>query len=357
MRRGCGCSTATANRASEVELPTLGTITALGGEWDGDELFFGFQSLTMPQTVYRLDLKTGRRELYEQIKADIDFAAYEVEQVSYKSKDGTPVTMFLAHKKGLKPDGRTPTLLYGYGGFNLSMTPSFNATRFLFLERGGLLAVANLRGGGEYGEEWHQAGMLDKKQNVFDDFIAAAEWLIDKKYTDRDHLAIQGGSNGGLLVGAALTQRPDLFRAVVCQVPLLDMLRYHKFLIARLWIPEYGSGRRARRTSAGCTPTRRITTSRTARSTRGAAGDGRIGYARRCPARTEDGGAASGGDGVGERAADPAADRDEGGTRGRQAARETLGGVDGYLEFSVLAIAHAGMTVATSGLDMFAICE
>jgi prolyl oligopeptidase len=179
--------------------------------------------------------------LYEQVKADIDFAAYQVEQVTYKSKDGTPVTMFLAHKKGLKPDGRTPTLLYGYGGFNLSMTPSFNATRFLFLERGGLLAIANLRGGAEYGEAWHEAGMLDKKQNVFDDFIAAAEWLIDKKYTDRDHLAIQGGSNGGLLVGAALTQRPDLFRAVVCQVPLLDMLRYHKFLIARLWIPEYGS--------------------------------------------------------------------------------------------------------------------
>jgi prolyl oligopeptidase len=228
---------------SEVKLPTLGSPTGLGGEWDGDELFFGFQSFTVPQSVYRVDLKTGRTALWAQVKADIDFAAYEVEQVTYPSADRekTAVTMFLAHKKGLKPDGKTPTLLYGYGGFNVSMTPAFNAARFLFLERGGLLAVANLRGGGEYGEAWHQAGMLGKKQNVFDDFLGAAEWLIAKGYTDRDHLASQGGSNGGLLVGAALTQRPDLFRAVVCQVPLLDMVRYHKFLIARLWIPEYGS--------------------------------------------------------------------------------------------------------------------
>jgi prolyl oligopeptidase len=149
--------------------------------------------------------------------------------------------MFLAHKKGVKKDGNNPTLLYGYGGFNISLTPTFNASRFLFLEHGGILAVANLRGGGEYGEDWHKAGMLASKQNVFDDFIAAAEWLIAEKWTSRDRLAIQGGSNGGLLVGAAMTQRPDLFRAVVCQVPLLDMVRYHRFLIARLWIPEYGS--------------------------------------------------------------------------------------------------------------------
>ncbi len=149
--------------------------------------------------------------------------------------------MFLAHKKGLKKDGKNPTLLTAYGGFNISITPMFAATRFLFLEAGGLIAVPNLRGGGEYGEEWHQAGMLGKKQNVFDDFLSAAEWLVKEKYTDPKHLLIQGGSNGGLLVGAALTQRPDLFRAVVCQVPLLDMVRYHKFLIARLWIPEYGS--------------------------------------------------------------------------------------------------------------------
>jgi prolyl oligopeptidase len=188
-----------------------------------------------------LDLKNLKTELWEQVRADIDFTAYEVEQIQYPSKDGTPITMFLAHKKGLKPDGTTPTLLTAYGGFNISLTPLFGASRFLFLEQGGLIAIPNLRGGGEYGEGWHQAGMLGKKQNVFDDFIAAAEWLLDRKYTSRSRLAIQGGSNGGLLVGAALTQRPDLFRAVVCQVPLLDMVRYHKFLIARLWIPEYGS--------------------------------------------------------------------------------------------------------------------
>jgi prolyl oligopeptidase len=149
--------------------------------------------------------------------------------------------MFLAHKKGIEKNGKIPTLLYAYGGFNISITPTFSATRFLFLERGGLLAIPNLRGGGEYGEDWHQSGMLGKKQNVFDDFLAAAEWLIKENYTSPARLAIQGGSNGGLLMGAAVTQRPDLFRAVVCQVPLLDMVRYHKFLIARLWIPEYGS--------------------------------------------------------------------------------------------------------------------
>jgi prolyl oligopeptidase len=228
----------------EVPLPTLGTLAGLGAEDDGDELLFGFQSFTRPQSIYRLDLKKpaeAKPELWGQVEADIDFTQYEVEQVTYPSKDKTPITMFLGHKKGLKLDGNNPTLLYGYGGFNVSLTPSFGASRFLFLERGGVLAIANLRGGGEYGEEWHQAGMLGKKQNVFDDFLGAAEWLIEHKYTNCDKLAIQGGSNGGLLMGAALTQRPDLFKAVVCQVPLLDMLRYHKFLIARLWIPEYGS--------------------------------------------------------------------------------------------------------------------
>jgi prolyl oligopeptidase len=225
----------------EVRLPTLGSVAGLGGEWDGTELLFGFQSFTVPPSIYRVDLKTKETSLWQQVQADIDFAAYEVEQVTYPSKDKTPVTMFLAHKKGLKRDGKNPTVLYGYGGFNISLTPTFNASRFLFLEHGGLLAIPNLRGGGEYGEEWHQAGMLGKKQNVFNDFLAAAEYLIDNHYTSREKLAILGGSNGGLLVGAALTQRPDLFRAVVCMVPLLDMLRYHQFLIARLWIPEYGS--------------------------------------------------------------------------------------------------------------------
>ena len=228
----------------EVPLPTLGTVAGLGGEWEGDELLFGFQSFTQPQSIYRLDLKKpaeAKPELWGRVEADVDFAQYEVEQVTYPSKDKTPITMFLAHKKGVARDGSNPTLLYGYGGFNVSLTPSFGASRFLFLEKGGVLAIANLRGGGEYGEDWHKAGMLGNKQNVFDDFIAAAEWLIEHKVTSRDRLAIQGGSNGGLLMGAALTQRPDLFRAVVCQVPLLDMLRYDKFLIARLWIPEYGS--------------------------------------------------------------------------------------------------------------------
>jgi prolyl oligopeptidase len=230
----------------EVQLPTLGSVSGLGAEWDGREAFFGWHSFTMPPTVYRLDLKTGRPEPWDGVKLGIDFAAYEVEQVTFPSKDGTSVSMFLAHKNGLKPDGKAPTLLHGYGGFNLSLSPSFNAARLLLLERGGVLAVTNLRGGSEYGEEWHRGGMLGRKQNVFDDFLGAAEWLIEHHITDREHLAIQGGSNGGLLVGAALTQRPDLFRAAVCQVPLLDMLRYHRFLLARLWIPEYGSAENER---------------------------------------------------------------------------------------------------------------
>jgi prolyl oligopeptidase len=225
----------------EVKLPTLGTVAGVGGEWDGQELLFGFQSFTLAPSVYRVDLPTRKESLWEQVETGIDFSAYEVEQVKYPSKDGTLITMFLAHQKNFKPDGKTPTLLYAYGGFNISLTPTFNPSRFVFLEQGGLIAIPNLRGGGEYGEEWHQAGMLGKKQNVFDDYLAAAEWLLKEKYTDRAHLVIQGGSNGGLLMGAALTQRPDLFKAVVCQVPLLDMVRYHKFLIARLWIPEYGS--------------------------------------------------------------------------------------------------------------------
>ena len=201
-------------------------------------MFFGFQSFAVAPHV-RIDLKTleaGALEASRPIKPE----DYVVEQVKYKSKDGTLVPMFLTYKKGLKKDGTHPTLLYGYGGFNISLTPTFATTRFLFLEKGGVLAIANLRGGGEYGEDWHRAGMLDKKQNTFDDFIYAAQWLIDNKITSKDKLAIQGGSNGGLLMGAVTNLRPDLFKCVVCQVPLLDMTRYHKFLIARLWIPEYG---------------------------------------------------------------------------------------------------------------------
>ena len=272
----------------DVKLPGLGTVTGFGGEWHSREMFFGFQSFTVPSSVYCLDLSAEipqlpkRQVIEERSAAELkvcdtqnpnssipptendespgarrDFPApalwawidapsihpadYEVKQVWYASKDGTRVPMFLFHKKGLAPDGSNPTLLTGYGGFNISLTPTFTGDRFLWLERGGIFAVANLRGGGEFGEEWHRAGMLDKKQNTFDDFLAAAEYLIAQNYTDREHLAIRGGSNGGLLMGAAFTQRPQLFRAVVCQVPLLDMLRYQNFQIARLWVPEYGS--------------------------------------------------------------------------------------------------------------------
>lgn len=224
----------------ELKLPIVGTVTGLGSEWDGTELIFGFQSFTAPLGLFHVDLKARQVEPWQLVKTDIDFSPIEFEQVEYPSKDGTSITMFLVHKKGLERDGKNPTLLTAYGGFNISLTPTFNASRLLFLERGGLIAIPNLRGGGEYGEPWHRAGMLGNKQNVFDDYISAGEWLIQRQYTNRDHLVIQGGSNGGLLTGAALTQRPDLFRAVVCQVPLLDMLRYHNTQIARLWIAEYG---------------------------------------------------------------------------------------------------------------------
>jgi prolyl oligopeptidase len=225
----------------EVELPTLGSLFGLGGEWDGHELFFGFSSYTVPPTVYRIDLVTGEQTLWRRVEADVDPGRFEVRQVSVPSRDGTAVTMFLVHRRGLPRTGDTPTYLTGYGGFNISMTPAFSRSLLLWLERGGLVAVPNIRGGGEYGEAWHQSGMLGRKQNSFDDFVAAAEWLIREGYTRPERLAVAGGSNGGLLMGAVLTQRPDLFRAVVVQVPLLDMLRYHRFLIARLWIPEYGS--------------------------------------------------------------------------------------------------------------------
>ncbi len=228
---------------SDVQLPGLGSITEIGGQWNSNEAFFGFQSFTVPPSIYSMNLsKSESPELWDRVDApSIDPSAYEVKQAWYTSKDGTKVPMFIFHKKGLVLNGKNPTVLTGYGGFNISLTPSFAGDRYLWLEHGGFYAVANLRGGAEFGEEWHRAGMLEKKQNVFDDFIAAAEYLIAQKYTDKDHLAIRGGSNGGLLVGAALTQRPELFRAVVCQVPLLDMLRYQHFQIAKLWIPEYGS--------------------------------------------------------------------------------------------------------------------
>jgi prolyl oligopeptidase len=228
---------------SDVKLPGLGSITEIGGKWDSEQAFFGFQSFTVPPSIYSLDFSENKGpELWARVDApSIDPSAYEVNQVWFTSKDGTKVPMFVFYKKGLALNGKNPTVLTGYGGFNISLTPSFAGDRYLWLEHGGVFAVANLRGGAEFGEDWHRAGMLEKKQNVFDDFIAAAEFLIAQKYTDKEHLAIRGGSNGGLLVGVALTQRPDLFHAVVCAVPLLDMLRYQHFQIAKLWIPEYGS--------------------------------------------------------------------------------------------------------------------
>ena len=226
----------------DLALPAIGTVYSTGGKWNHDEVFYGFQSFTVAPSIYRYDLKNGSTSLWTKVDApSIDASTYDVQQEWFNSKDGTRVPMFVVHKKGLQKNGKNPTLLTGYGGFNVSLTPSFSRTAYLWMEHGGVYAVANLRGGAEFGEDWHRAGMLDKKQNVFDDMIAASQHLISEKYTDKHHLAIQGGSNGGLLMGAMITQRPDLFRAVVCQVPLLDMLHYQDFQIAKLWIPEYGT--------------------------------------------------------------------------------------------------------------------
>jgi prolyl oligopeptidase len=227
--------------AQEVSLPTLGTLFGVEAEWDGQELFYGFSSYTVPPSVFRIDLSTGGSAAWRRVEADVDPDRYEVRQVSYGSNDGTIISMFLVHRAGLSLNGDNPTYLTGYGGFNISMTPAFSRSLLLWLEHGGIVAIPNIRGGGEYGEGWHQAGILASKQNSFNDFIGAAEWLIAQGYTRPGRMAAAGGSNGGLLVGAVLTQRPELFRAVLAQVPLLDMLRYHRFLIARLWIPEYGT--------------------------------------------------------------------------------------------------------------------
>ncbi|MGA7137315.1 MAG: prolyl oligopeptidase family serine peptidase [Terriglobales bacterium] len=239
-------------KLADIPLPAIGDVYGASGKYDRDEIFFGFQSFTVPPSIYRVDLTDVKGAevksvLWAKVNApSIDPSAYEVQQVWYSSKDGTKIPMFIVGKKGIERDGKNPTLLTGYGGFNVSLTPAFSRGSYLWMEHGGIYAVANLRGGAEFGEDWHRAGMLGKKQNVFDDFIAAGEYLIAQKYTDKEHLAIQGGSNGGLLMGAMITQRPDLFRAVVCAVPLLDMLRYQNFQIAKLWIPEYGSAEDAK---------------------------------------------------------------------------------------------------------------
>ncbi len=226
---------------TEIELPAPGSAGGFYGHRDDDKLFYTFTSFTYPPTIFQMDVKTGASEVFYTPELKFDPAAYESKQVWYKSKDGTEVSMFIVHKKGLELNGNNPTYLYGYGGFNISLTPSFSVSRMLLLENGGVFAMPNLRGGGEYGEEWHKAGMLLNKQNVFDDFIGAAEYLIAEKYTSNEMLAIAGGSNGGLLVGACMTQRPDLFKVAMPAVGVLDMLRYHLFTVGKGWIPEYGS--------------------------------------------------------------------------------------------------------------------
>ncbi|HKR65318.1 MAG TPA: prolyl oligopeptidase family serine peptidase [Thermoanaerobaculia bacterium] len=225
----------------DVELGTIGSASGFNGRADETETFYSFSSFTVPPSIYRYDVATGEKKLIDRAKVDFNPDEFEVKQVFYKSKDGTRVPMFLAHKKGLKLDGNNPTLLHGYGGFSISTTPGFSISRLVWMQMGGVLALPNLRGGAEYGEEWHKAGTKLRKQNVFDDFIAAAEWLIANKYTSPKKLAIQGGSNGGLLVGAVMTQRPELFGAALPQVGVMDMLRFHKFTAGRFWTDDYGS--------------------------------------------------------------------------------------------------------------------
>lgn len=225
---------------SEIKLPSLGSA-GLSGRREDNIAFYSFTSFTYPGTIYKLNIKTKKSEIYQKVDLDFDFDNYETKQVFYQSKDGTKVPMFIVHKKGLKLDGNNPAYLYSYGGFNISLNPSFSTSRLMFLENGGVFAMPNIRGGGEYGEDWHKTGMLDKKQNVFDDFIAAAEYLIKEGYTKPEKLACAGGSNGGLLIGAVINQRPDLFKVAIPQVGVMDMLRFHKFTIGYYWAVEYGS--------------------------------------------------------------------------------------------------------------------
>jgi len=231
----------TGSLVREIELPALGTAGGFYGKKEDKITFYAFTSFTFPPTIYKYDIASGKSDVFHKTEVKFNPEDYEVKQVFYSSKDGTRVPMFIVHKKGLKLNGKNPAYLYGYGGFNSSVLPSFSPTNIVLLENGVVYAVANLRGGGEYGENWHKAGMLLNKQNVFDDFIAAAEYLIKEKYTSKDKLAIVGGSNGGLLVGACMTQRPDLFKVAFPAVGVMDMLRYHKFTVGWGWAVEYGS--------------------------------------------------------------------------------------------------------------------
>lgn len=228
-------------KLDELNLPGIGTLGGLNGHKDDNIAVYGYSSFTFPSTIYKYDIEKNESVIYRDPKVDFDASLYETKQIFYESKDGTKVPMFIVHKKGLAMNGKNPTLLYGYGGFNVSMTPGFSTSRLILLEQGGVFAMANLRGGGEYGEDWHLAGTKERKQNVFDDFIAAAEYLIQNGYTSPDYMAINGGSNGGLLVGACMIQRPDLFRVALPAVGVMDMLRYHRFTIGWAWVSDYGS--------------------------------------------------------------------------------------------------------------------
>ena len=224
-----------------ISLPGKGTASGFSGKWKDPVLYFTFTSYTQPATIYSLDVKSGKSSIYKESKVDFNPADFESKQIFYTSKDGTKVPLIITYKKGLVLNGKNPTLLYGYGGFNISLTPGFSTSNIVWMENGGVYAVANLRGGGEYGEDWHVQGTKMRKQNVFDDFIAAAEYLIKEKYTAKEYLAISGGSNGGLLVGAAMTQRPDLFKVALPAVGVLDMLRYHQFTAGAGWAFDYGT--------------------------------------------------------------------------------------------------------------------
>ena len=225
----------------EVALPGIGSVNGFGGKSDDPETFYSFSSFNAPPTIYHHDVASGESTVFKQAEVDFDPADYTVRQVFYDSKDGTRVPMFIAHKVGVELDGDNPTLLYGYGGFNISQRPAFSITRLAWMEMGGVYAVANLRGGGEYGKAWHKAGTKLNKQNVFDDFIAAAEYLVRERYTRPERLAVLGGSNGGLLVGAVVNQRPDLFGAAIPAVGVMDMLRFDQFTAGRFWVDDYGS--------------------------------------------------------------------------------------------------------------------
>ncbi|MCX6305839.1 MAG: prolyl oligopeptidase family serine peptidase [Bacteroidetes bacterium] len=225
----------------EMSLPGIGTLAGFSGKKGENVAFYGYTSFTFPNTIFKYDVAQNKSDIYNRPEIDFNPELYEVKQMFYLGRDKTTIPMFIVHKKGLVLNGTNPAMLYGYGGFNVSLTPSFSLSRLLFLENGGVYAVANLRGGGEYGEDWHKAGTKDRKQNVFDDFIAAAEYLIAEKYTSPQHLAIMGGSNGGLLVGACMTQRPELFKVAIPQVGVMDMLRYHKFTIGWAWASDYGT--------------------------------------------------------------------------------------------------------------------